>query len=97
MIGQADVISIELHRTKEDVDRILRSCGFVFRPTGRRRACKKFISNLLVRPRAALELVLLTAWMYPKIIYMRINETRQKNRLITGTYVKAEGRTITIQ
>jgi len=41
--------------------------------------------------------LLFTASLYPKIIHMRINQTREKNRLITGIHVKPEGRTVTIQ
>jgi len=95
-IGQADVISIELHGTKDKVDRMLRP-RFVLRHTASRRACEKFISSLLAHPRAVLEVLLFTARLYPKIIHMRINQTREKNRLITGIYVKPEGRTVTIQ
>ncbi len=95
-IGQADVISIELHGTKDKVDRMLRP-RFVFRHTASRRACEKFISSLLAHPRAVLEVLLFIDSLYPKILHMRINQTREKNCLITGIYVKPEGRTVTIQ
>lgn len=92
-IEQADVISIELHGTKEEVDRMLQPRRFAFMPSDRWRACKNFVSSMAAHPRAALEILLLTAKTYPRIVRMRVNETRRNDRLITGVYIKpAAGR-----
>jgi hypothetical protein len=97
VIEQADVISIELHGTKESVDGILCPRQFLFRHSAGRRACKIFISEMLANPRAAFEVLLFAAGAYPKIVSMWINETRHNDRLITGVYAKPAMRDLIIQ
>jgi FkbM family methyltransferase len=91
-IEHADIISIELHGTKKQVDMMLQSRQFTFMPSSRSRICKNFVSSMAAHPRATLEILLLTAKVYPRIVRMRVNEARHNDRLITGVYVKPAGR-----
>src|SRR5919198_512146 len=97
MIEQADVISIELHGTKEDVDGTLCPRRFVLKHVAYWRACKKFISNTLEHPRAALEFLLFSASAYPKIIRMRNSQTLLNDRLVTGVYPNPAPRVVFIK
>ena len=67
-IKQAGIISVELHGTEEEVDRILRPSGFVFTPVPWWRACARFIQNLVRHWGASSQVLFFTAGAYPKIM-----------------------------
>jgi FkbM family methyltransferase len=95
-IRQADAISIELHGTKDEIDRILGPRGFVFRPVPWWRAGMKFISSLAAHPGASLRALFFTIRAYPQIM-MGIGEALRKERFTTGVYVRSAGRAVVIQ
>lgn len=88
-IKDADVISLELHWTKDRVDRMLRPHGFVFRPLPRRRMLAKFVASMFTHPRALFKTSLTTITWCPTMVFSRLSETVHKDRLMTGVYVKS--------
>jgi FkbM family methyltransferase len=55
IIKNADIIAIELHNTKEEVDRILTKYNFKFTPLSRRIVYYQLFKNLIVHPRLMLK------------------------------------------
>jgi len=50
MIGHTDIISIELHGTKESGDKMFCPRQFVFKTAASWRACEELISSMLAHP-----------------------------------------------
>jgi FkbM family methyltransferase len=97
IIEQADVVSIELHGTKEEIDRMLRPRQFTFKPVSSWHICRNFISNMLAHPRSTFEVLLFAEGAYPEIIRLRMNETRRNDHLLTGIYVRSAARAVVIR
>lgn len=90
IIKEASAISIELHRTKEVIDRMLRPYGFVFHRLKRRRLWWKLFIHLFTHPHILLMASYVTIRAYPTLVFRGIRETTLKNRLTTGVYIKSD-------
>jgi FkbM family methyltransferase len=93
IVKQADVISTELHGTKEEIDKILRPYGFVFRPIPWWRAWAKFIPNLVRHPSASFQALFFTVGAYPKIVIGIF----RRDRFMTGAYIRQSRHPMIIQ
>ena len=89
VIREANAISIELHRTKEMIDELLRPYGFVFHRLKRRRLWWKVLRHVFTHPYILLLASYITARAYPTLIFRGIRETTLKNRLTTGVYIRS--------
>jgi FkbM family methyltransferase len=94
IVKQADVISIELHGTKDEVDGLLRSHGFAFRPVPWWRGWARFIQNLVRHTSASSQALLFTVSAYPKIM---AGEVLGRDRFTTGTYIRPAEHAMIIQ
>jgi FkbM family methyltransferase len=94
IIRKADVISIELHNTKHEIDYILKANGFKFEPLSTMYCIKKLVKNTLVsHPTYLIRLVTDSIKRDPLILYrvllgQEIIEDPAQPHLLTGTYLK---------
>jgi FkbM family methyltransferase len=94
ILRKADVISIELHNTKSEIDYILKANGFKFEPLSTMYCIKKLVKNtLLSHPDYLIRLVTNSIKRDPLILYrvllgQQIFEDQAEPHLLTGTYIK---------
>jgi hypothetical protein len=91
MIRQADVITIELHNSKEKVDDILIPQGFTFKPITTSYCISKMIRNSWLHPGIFFTAVHNTLASNPRLLYklfIGYNMDKNKSNIKIGSYIK---------
>jgi FkbM family methyltransferase len=89
IISKARVISLELHGTKQEMDRILLDHGFLFKPITMNYIYRKMITNFLSHPiaftKATIDLAKDSRYKMHKLI---TGYDITRDALLTGSYIK---------
>ncbi len=91
IIKQADVVSLEFHGTRCQIDELLLNHGFFFKPITMTYIYKKIMKNLLLHPFTLCNIYMDTVFNNPHIIHKAITGfDMTKDQLLAGSYIKGK-------
>jgi FkbM family methyltransferase len=91
LMSESNVISLECHNTKEELDSILLQLGFQFRPISATYMIKKFVKNTIFHPRHLVKAAVNTISTHPSLLYDLIkgyDPNKNEKNVVAGSYIK---------
>jgi FkbM family methyltransferase len=91
LMSQTNVISLECHNTKEELDDILLALGFRFQPVSANYMIKKILKNTVFHPGHFIKAATSTISTHPNILYDLIKgyePNRNEKNVVAGSYIK---------
>jgi FkbM family methyltransferase len=92
LMSQTNVISLESHNTKEEIDGVLLPLGFRFQPVSANYMIKKILKNTIFHPGHFMKAATNTISTHPSIIYDLIkggyDPNNNEKNVVSGSYIK---------
>lgn len=91
LMSQTNVISVECHNTKEELDGVLLPLGFRFQPVSANYMIKKILKNTIFHPGHFMKAATNTISSHPSILYDLIkgyDPNRNEKNVVAGSYIK---------